>query len=36
MSHMWVPRSLRGNCLATGAEGAVEEAEHEQEVHVPS
>jgi hypothetical protein len=34
MSHMWVPISLRGNCLVTGA-GGVEEVEHEQEVHVP-
>jgi hypothetical protein len=25
MGHMWVPISLRGNCLATRAEGAVED-----------
>jgi hypothetical protein len=36
MSRMWVPISLRGNCLATRAAGGVDEVEHEQEVHVPS
>jgi hypothetical protein len=36
ISRLWVPILLRGTCLATGAAGEVEEAEHEQEVHVLS